>query len=57
MSELDPHLRDEIDDQVAEALDSYLEERGVLRGKRLWPLWVAIVATNIAWVVVVSGKL
>ncbi|HEY3466602.1 MAG TPA: hypothetical protein VGL47_15820 [Amycolatopsis sp.] len=56
MSELDPHLRDEIDDQVAEALDAYLEERGVLRGKRLWPLWVAIVATNIAWVVVVSGK-
>ena len=56
MSELDPRLRDEIDDQVAEALDAYLAEPGRLRGRRLWPLWLAIVLTNVAWLVVVSGK-
>jgi hypothetical protein len=60
MSELSPRLRDEIDDQVAEAFDAYLADRlaepGPLRGRRLWPLWLAIVVTNVAWLVVVSGK-
>jgi hypothetical protein len=59
MSELDPRLRDEIDDQVAEALDAYLTEPGplrdALRGRRTWPLWLAIVLTNVAWLVVVKG--
>ncbi|WP_329054862.1 hypothetical protein OG738_16300 [Amycolatopsis sp. NBC_01488] len=31
MSELDPRLRDEIDDQVAEILDVYLAERAPRR--------------------------
>ncbi|WP_370968868.1 hypothetical protein [Amycolatopsis sp. cg9] len=56
MSELSPGLRDEIDDQVAEALDAYLAERGPFRARRTWPLWLAIALTNIAWLVVVSGK-
>ncbi|UOX88168.1 hypothetical protein MUY14_41835 [Amycolatopsis sp. FBCC-B4732] len=55
MSELSPRLRDEIDDQVAEALDAYLAEQGdVHRARRVWPLWLAIAFTNIAWLVVVS---
>ncbi|GLY35329.1 hypothetical protein Amsp01_013530 [Amycolatopsis sp. NBRC 101858] len=53
MAELSPRLRDEIDDQVAEALDAYLAEPGRLRGPRLWPLWLAIVLTNVAWLVAV----
>jgi hypothetical protein len=56
MSELSPRLRDEIDDQVAEAFDAYLAEQGTPRGGRTWPLWLAIVLTNIAWLVAVSGK-
>ncbi|MEU0788768.1 hypothetical protein ABZ342_01800 [Amycolatopsis sp. NPDC005961] len=57
MSELSPRLRDEIDDQVAEALDAYLAEPGRLRIPRRWPLWLAIVLTNVVWLlVVVSGK-
>ncbi|VVJ15249.1 Uncharacterised protein [Amycolatopsis camponoti] len=57
MSELDPRLRDEIDDQVAEALDAYLAEPGRLPTGRRWPLWLAIVLTNVVWLlVVVSGK-
>ncbi|RSD19184.1 hypothetical protein [Amycolatopsis eburnea] len=55
MSELSPRLRDEIDDQVAEALDAYLAEWRPRRA-RSWPLWLAIALTNIAWLVVVSGK-
>ena len=51
MSELDRRLRDEIDDQVAEALDAYLAERDTSRATRLWPLWLAIVVTNVAWLV------
>ncbi|MEU7789449.1 hypothetical protein [Amycolatopsis sp. NPDC049159] len=55
MSELSPRLRDEIDDQVAEALDAYLAERGdVHRARRVWPLWLAIALTNLTWLVVVS---
>ncbi|MEV6879637.1 hypothetical protein [Amycolatopsis sp. NPDC051128] len=64
MSELDARLRDEIDDQVAEAFDACLAERlaepgplrTALRRGRSWPLWLAIVVTNVAWLVVVSGK-
>ena len=61
MSELDARLRDEIDDQVAQALEAYLREPGPLRdavrGTRMWPLWLAIILTNVAWlVVVVSAK-
>lgn len=60
MSELDPRLRDEIDDQVAEAFDAYLAERlaerGPLRGRRLWPLWLALVLTNVAWLLVVVSE-
>jgi hypothetical protein len=64
MSELSPRLRDEIDDQVAEAFDAYLADRlaepgplrDALRGRRSWPLWLAIVLTNVAWLVAVSGK-
>ncbi|WP_410669656.1 hypothetical protein [Amycolatopsis sp. cmx-4-68] len=52
MSELAPRLRDEIDDQVAEALDAYLAEREPPRGSRTWPLWLAIVLTNVGWLVV-----
>ena len=51
MSELNPQLRDEIDDQVAEALDAYLAERATSRAARVWPLWLAILATNVAWLV------
>ncbi|WP_290053108.1 hypothetical protein [Amycolatopsis solani] len=56
MSELSPALRDEIDDQVAEAFDAYLAERGPRRPRRTWPLWLAIALTNLTWLVVVSGK-
>jgi hypothetical protein len=64
MSELSPRLRDEIDDQVAEAFDACLAERlaergplrDAVRARRSWPLWLAIVTTNVAWLVVVSGK-
>ncbi|MBE8518198.1 hypothetical protein ILP97_11875 [Amycolatopsis sp. H6(2020)] len=80
MSELDPRLRDEIDDQVAEALDAYLAdlaESRPRRPRRAWPVvvtvalgvattwlvpgaawaaWLAIAVTNVAWLVVVSGK-
>lgn len=56
MSELDAKLRDEIDDQVAETLDAYLAEPGRLPRTRTWPLWLAIVLTNVAWLVVVSVK-
>jgi hypothetical protein len=60
VSELEPRLRDEIDDQVAEAFDAYLADRlaepgplrAAVRGRRL--LWLAIVLTNVAWLVVVS---
>ncbi|MCR6484153.1 hypothetical protein M8542_15125 [Amycolatopsis sp. OK19-0408] len=62
MSELTPRLRDEIDDQVAEAFDACLADRlaergplrDALRGRRTWPLWVAIVLTNLAWLVAAS---
>jgi len=77
MSELDARLRDEIDDQVAEALDAYLAERRPRPPRRAWPVvvtvalgvattwlvpgaawvaWLAIAVTNVAWLVVVSGK-
>ena len=77
MTELDARLRDEIDDQVAEAFDAYLAERGPRRARRAWPLvvtvvlgvvttwlapgaawaaWLAIAVTNVAWLVVVSGR-
>jgi hypothetical protein len=58
MSELDAQLRDEIDDQVAEAVEAYLaERRDTLRAARTWPLWLAIILTNLAWLLaVVSGK-
>ncbi|GAB3134924.1 hypothetical protein [Amycolatopsis sp. NPDC004378] len=42
MSELDPRVRDEIDDQVAEALDAYLAERGPRRARRAWPVVVTV---------------
>lgn len=42
MSELDARLRDEIDDQVAEALDAYLAERKPRRVPRAWPLVVTV---------------
>jgi hypothetical protein len=42
MSELDPRLRDEIDDQVAEALDAYLAERRPRRRWRAWPVVVTV---------------
>jgi hypothetical protein len=54
MSELDARLRDEIDDQVAEALDAYLAEPGHLPRTRTWPLWLAIVLTNVVWLVVTT---
>ncbi|OXM65429.1 hypothetical protein [Amycolatopsis vastitatis] len=75
MSELDARLRDEIDDQVAEALDAYLAEWRPRRPRRAgpvvvtvalgvvtttlapgaaWAAWLAIAATNVAWLVVVS---
>lgn len=79
MSELDARLRDEIDDQVAEALDAYFADRSRSgrRPRRAWPVvvtvalgvattwlvpgaawaaWLAIAVTNVAWLVVVSGK-
>jgi len=77
MSELDARLRDEIDDQVAEALDAYLAERSPRRPRRAWPVvvtvalgvvttwlvpgaawaaWLAVAATNVAWLVAVSGR-
>ncbi|MFJ7212114.1 hypothetical protein [Amycolatopsis sp. NPDC098790] len=56
MSELSPRLRDEIDDQVAEALDAYLAEPGRLPRVRTWPLWLAITLTNIAWLLVVVSE-
>jgi hypothetical protein len=64
MPELGPRLRDEIDDQVAEAFEAYLADRlaepgplrDAVRGSRTWLLWLAIVGTNVAWLVVVSGK-
>ncbi len=57
MSELDARLRDEIDDQVAEALDTYLAERGPRRAPRAWPLVVTValgvattwLAPGVAW--------
>lgn len=42
MSELDARLRDEIDDQVAEALDAYLAERRPRRPRRAWPVVVTV---------------
>ncbi|MGW4061965.1 hypothetical protein ACWEGE_27055 [Amycolatopsis sp. NPDC004747] len=42
MSELDARLRDEIDDQVAEALDAYLAERTPRRHRRAWPVVVTV---------------
>ncbi|WP_103336753.1 hypothetical protein [Amycolatopsis sp. CA-126428] len=42
MSELDPRLRDEIDDQVAEALDAYLAERRPRGRRRAWPVVVTV---------------
>ncbi|WIY05412.1 hypothetical protein QRX60_16775 [Amycolatopsis mongoliensis] len=42
MSELSPRLRDEIDDQVAEAFDAYLAERRPRRPWRGWPLVVTV---------------
>lgn len=77
MSELEPRLRDEIDDQVAEALDAYFAEQQPRRVRRAWPVvvtvalgvvttwlvpgvawaaWLAIAATNVAWLVVVRGE-
>ncbi|UOZ08012.1 hypothetical protein [Amycolatopsis sp. WQ 127309] len=48
MSELSPRLRDEIDDQVAEAFDAYLAERlaepGPLRTAVRARWWVPAVA-------------
>jgi hypothetical protein len=76
MSELDARLRDEIDDQVAEALDAYLAEQRPRRVRRAWPVvvtvvlgvvttwlapgvawaaWLAIAATNVAWLTLVSA--
>ncbi|MET8853290.1 hypothetical protein [Amycolatopsis sp. NPDC004625] len=57
MSELDARLRDEIDDQVAEALDAYLTERRPRRAPRAWPLVVTValgvattwLAPGVAW--------
>jgi len=53
MSDLSPRLRDEIDDQVAEAFDAYLAESGLVRRRRrAWPVLVAmalgVVATGLA---------
>ncbi|WP_410618461.1 hypothetical protein [Amycolatopsis sp. cmx-8-4] len=53
MSELSPRLRDEIDDQVAEAFDAYLAESGLARRRRrAWPVLVAmalgVIATGLA---------
>jgi hypothetical protein len=42
MSELPPRLRDEIDDQVAEALDAYLAERRPRRPRCAWPMVVTV---------------
>ncbi|RSM42512.1 hypothetical protein DMA12_21610 [Amycolatopsis balhimycina DSM 5908] len=42
MSELDARLRDEIDDQVAEALDAYLAEQQPRRVRRGWPVVVTV---------------
>ncbi|MFJ9781174.1 hypothetical protein ACIRSS_16425 [Amycolatopsis sp. NPDC101161] len=52
MSELDARLRDEIDDQVAEALEAYLAEAGHLPRPRTWPL-VGTVALGVVttWLV------
>lgn len=52
MSELNARLRDEIDDQVAETLEAYLAEQRAARRVRTWPLWLAIVLTNVTWLVV-----
>ncbi|MEV7095989.1 hypothetical protein AB0M80_24385 [Amycolatopsis sp. NPDC051045] len=57
MFELDRRLRDEIDDQVAEALDAYLAERVPRRERRAWPLVVTValgvattwLAPEVAW--------
>ncbi|MET8995113.1 hypothetical protein [Amycolatopsis sp. NPDC004169] len=54
MSELDARLRDEIDDQVAEALDAYLAERGAPRPRRAWPV-VVTVALGVATTWLVPG--
>lgn len=52
MSELSPRLRDEIDDQVAEAFDAYLAESRLARRRRAWPVLVAmalgVIATGLA---------
>ncbi|MEU0535607.1 hypothetical protein [Amycolatopsis tolypomycina] len=42
MSELDARLRDEIDDQVAEAMDAYFAERRPRRPRRAWPVVVTV---------------
>jgi hypothetical protein len=42
VSELDARLRDEIDDQVAEALDAYLAERRPRGRRRAWPVVVTV---------------
>ena len=42
MSELDARLRDDIDDQVAEALDAYLAEQRPHRMGRAWPVVVTV---------------
>ncbi|WP_410564415.1 hypothetical protein [Amycolatopsis sp. cmx-4-61] len=57
MSELDARLRDEIDDQVAEALDAYLADRRPSRPRRAWPVVVTVAlgvattwaAPGVAW--------
>jgi len=57
MSELDARLRDEIDDQVAEALDAYLAEKEPHRVRRAWPVVVTValgvvttwLAPGVAW--------
>ncbi|MEQ0560624.1 hypothetical protein ABJI51_16180 [Amycolatopsis sp. NEAU-NG30] len=57
MSELDARLRDEIDDQVAEALHAYLADRPPRRARRAWPLVVTValgvvttwLAPGVAW--------
>ncbi|MGW3962990.1 hypothetical protein ACWED2_24450 [Amycolatopsis sp. NPDC005003] len=54
MSELDARLRDEIDDQVAEALDAYLAERRPRRPRRAWPV-VVTVALGVATTWLVPG--
>ncbi|WP_284742920.1 hypothetical protein [Amycolatopsis sp. RTGN1] len=65
MSELSPRLRDEIDDQVAEALDAYLAERAPRRVRRAWPVvatvvlgvvttWLAPQAAWAAWLAIAA---